>query len=150
MGRFNYFRVFELLLATATHPAKLTTCSKATARSWFFGATLYMFRMCSSQTPPLRSSLTSIRKQQLRSENLLWLTLQRMVTLLLWTTFIFRASDMFKKKAITSGGFRCHIRTIRKDRVDPHREDCFRMTKPTKHLAVSALRHFTSAPSRPG
>jgi hypothetical protein len=25
---------------------------------------------------------------------------------------------MFEKKAIATGGFRCHIRTIRKDRVD--------------------------------
>src|SRR5713226_6568474 len=71
-----------------------------------------MFKMCSSQTPPLRSSLMLIQKQQLHSENLLSPTPQRMDTLLLWTTFIFRASDMFKKKATTSDGFRCHILTI--------------------------------------
>src|SRR5260370_30813985 len=119
MGRFNYFRVFELLLATGTHPDKLTTCSKATARNWRFGVTLYMFRMCSSQTPPLRSSLTSIQKQQLHSENLLSPTPRRMDTWWLSTTFTFPVSDMFKKKATTIGGFRYHIRTIRKDRVDP-------------------------------
>src|SRR5258707_13515976 len=94
-------------------------CSKATARSWCFGATLYMFRTCSSQTPRLRSSLMSIQKRQLRSENLLWPTPQKMDTLLLSTTYIFRASDMFKKKATTSDGFRCHIGRIHRDRVDP-------------------------------
>src|SRR5258705_13188923 len=93
-------------------------CSKATARSWCFGATLYMFRMCSSQTPPLRSSLMLIQKRQLHSENLLWPTPQRMDTLLLSTTLIFRASDMFKKKAITSDGFRCHILTIHQELDD--------------------------------
>src|ERR1700704_1808091 len=118
MGKFNYFRVFELLLVTATHPAKLTTCSKATARNWRFGVTPYMFRMCSSQTPPLQSSLTSIQKQQLHSENLLSPTPQKMDTLSLSTTYIFRVSDIFKKKAITTGGFRYHIRPIHKNRVD--------------------------------
>src|SRR5882724_4640567 len=118
MGRFNYFRVFEQLLVTATHPAKLTTFSKATARNWRFGVTLYIFRMCSSQTPPLRSSLTSIQKQQLHSENLLSPTPQRMDTLSLSITYLFRASDMFKKKATTSDGFRCHILTIHKKRDD--------------------------------
>src|SRR6266404_4778303 len=119
MRKFNYFRVFELLLVTATHPAKLTTFSKATARSWSFWATRYMLRMCSSQTPPLRSSLMLIQKRQLHSENLLWPTPQRMDTLLLWTTPTFPAWDMFKKKAaITLDGFRCHILTIRKKRVD--------------------------------
>src|SRR6266480_1459654 len=39
-------------------------------------------------------------------------TPQRMDTLSLSTTYLFRASDMFKKKAITSDGFRCHILTI--------------------------------------
>src|SRR5258705_3261600 len=118
MGRFNYFRLFELLLATATHRAKLTTCSKATALNWRFGVTLYMFRMCSSQTPPLRSSLTSTQKQRLHSENLLSTTAQRMDTLSLSTTYLFRASDMFKKKAITSDGFRCHILTIHQELDD--------------------------------
>jgi hypothetical protein len=61
----------------------------------------------------------SIQKQQLHSENLLSPTPRRMDTWWLSTTFTFPVSDMFKKKAITSGGFRCHIRTIRKDRVDP-------------------------------
>src|SRR5258708_2770391 len=112
MRKFNYFRVFELLLVTATHPAKLTTFSKATARSSSFWATRYMLRMCSSQILPLRSSLTLIQKRQLHSENLLWSTPQRMDTLSLSTTYIFRASDIFKRRAITSGGFRYHIRTI--------------------------------------
>src|SRR6266478_2889330 len=119
MRKLSYFRDFALSRVTGTHPDKLTMCSKATARSWCFGATPYMFRMCSSQTPPLRSNLMSIQKQQLHSENLLWPTPQKMDTLSLSTTYIFRASDMFKKKATTSDGFRCHIRTIRKDRVDP-------------------------------
>src|SRR5258708_38321052 len=96
MGKLSYFRDCALWRVTGTHPDILTTCSKATARSWCFGVTLYMFRMCSSQTPPLRSSLTLIQRQQLHSENLLWLTLQRMVTLLLWTTYLFRASDMIR------------------------------------------------------
>src|SRR5258705_3388565 len=101
-----------------THLDKLTMFSKATARSWRFGATPYMFRMCSSQTPPLRSSLMSIQKQQLHSENLLSPTPRKVDTLSLSTTLTFRASDMFKKKAITSDGFRCHILTIHKNLDD--------------------------------
>src|SRR5258705_2533863 len=118
MGKLCYFQYFVPSRVTGTHPDKLTTFSKATARSWCFGATLYMFRMCSSQTPPLPSSLMSIQKQLLHSENLPSPTPQRMDTLWLSTTSTFRASDIFKKKAITSGGFRCHIRTIHKNRVD--------------------------------
>src|SRR5258708_4333769 len=114
MGKLSYFRDCALSRVTGTHPDKLTMCSKATARSWCFGATLYMFRTCSSQTPPLRSSLMSIQKQQLHSENLLSPTPRRMDTWWLSTTYLFRASDMFKKKATTSDGFRCHILTIHK------------------------------------
>jgi hypothetical protein len=47
-----------------------------------------------------------------------WPTPQRIDTLSLSTTFTLLASDMFKKKAITSGGFRYHIRTIRKNCVE--------------------------------
>src|SRR6266851_6722423 len=130
MGKFNYFRVFELLRVTATLPAKLTTCSKATARSWCSGATRYMFRVCSSQTPPLRSSLMSIQQQRPRSENLLSPTPRRMDTLSLSTTYLFQVSDMFKSKAITSGGFRCHIQMIHKNRVEARIETvCFRIMK---------------------
>src|ERR1700752_3947561 len=73
-----------------------------------------MFRMCSSQIPPLRSSLMLIQKRQLHSENLHWPTPQRMVTWQLSTPLIFRAPDMFKRKPITSDGYRCHTLTMRK------------------------------------
>jgi hypothetical protein len=111
-GKLSYFRDFALSQGTGTHSDKLTTFSKATARSWCFGVTPYMFRMCSSQTLRLRSNLMLIQKRQLHSENLLSPTPRRMDTLSLSTTLTSLASDMFNKKVTTSDGFRCRILTM--------------------------------------
>src|SRR6266478_10196772 len=137
MGKLSYFRDCALSRVTGTHPDKLTTCSKVTARSWCFGVILYMFRTCSSQTPPLRSSLMSIQKQQLHGENLLSPTPQGMDTLSLSITFTFPASDIFKKKAIITGGFRYHIRTIHKNRVDAASRRLTVISKRTSVLRIS-------------